>query len=508
MNLFSTDMRDWLRASVCIALLSFALMTPAYIAPPMMHDSFWIDWVWADQFNMMVRQGTLYPRWLPLSHEGLGSPTFYFYPPGAFWLTAIFSLTGLTTYQTILAAFTFAFVMSGLTMYGWLRPRTSRPLLGALFYVAAPYHVCDFYLRGALAESCAFAVLPLVAVSLDRCMKGEGWLPLAFAYAALIYLHLPAALLTSLFFIAPTASHAAWQRRHTAPLRSMILGCLLGLGLAALYLVPALTLQRHIDVGKLWALPLYQPRYWNLFSPATLADPVHAPIFGTMLVLLGGASLALLRYRSSRNWSLYALVISLLVAGALPFLWTLPLVERIQFPWRAIMLIEFAVATALASATVPWVLGLLYVTPALFNASLFLSPIKSSDRPISGLRTYHPDVLEYLPRGTTTVVEIDEATEAVTRQRRHPLLVEIDGRSVSRRFYFPIWQAVCQGTPVPTSPDPQLKLVSWQGSGCKVVRTSTPQERIGGVISLFSLLPALTLARRFRRRRTDQSEAK
>lgn len=508
MNLSTMGTRDWVRASACVTLLSIALMVPAYMAPPMTHDSFWIDWVWADQFNMMVRQGTLYPRWLPWSHEGLGSPTFYFYPPGAFWITAMFSLIGLTTYQTILAAFTLAFILSGLAMYGWLRPRTPKPLLGALFYVAAPYHVCDFYFRGALAESWAFAVLPLVAIGLNRCVRGEGWLPFAFTYAMLIYLHLPAALLTSLFFIAPMALHATWRRRNITPLRHMICGCLLGSGLSALYLVPALTLQRHIDIEKLWALPLYQPRYWNLFSPATLADPVHAPIFGTMLLLLGGASLVLLRYRPSRNWSIYALAMSLIVAGAMPFLWTLPLVERIQFPWRSIMLIEFAVATALALTTTSWVLGLLYVTPALFVASLFLSPIKSNERSLSRLQAQHPDVLEYLPRGTTPVIEIDKATEAVAGQRRQPLLVEFEGRSIFRRFYFPIWQAVCRGVLVPTSPDPRSKLVSWRGAGCKVVRTALPQERIGGAISLLSLLSALALGMRFRRRGIDQSEVK
>ena len=47
---------------------------------------------------------------------------------------------------------------------GW----TKRPLGGALFYMAAPYHVLDFQMRGALAEYCAFALMPLVALGIRR----------------------------------------------------------------------------------------------------------------------------------------------------------------------------------------------------------------------------------------------------------------------------------------------------------------------------------------------------
>ena len=58
-----------------IAALTLALMIPAMIAHPMLHDSFWIDFVWADQFTAEIARGTLYPRWLPQSHDGLGSHT-------------------------------------------------------------------------------------------------------------------------------------------------------------------------------------------------------------------------------------------------------------------------------------------------------------------------------------------------------------------------------------------------------------------------------------------------
>ena len=80
-----------------IALAAFALLMPAILGPPMFHESFWIDVVWSDQFTALLKDGTLYPRWLPSSYDGLGAPIFYFYPPLAFYVTGFFGLTGLET---------------------------------------------------------------------------------------------------------------------------------------------------------------------------------------------------------------------------------------------------------------------------------------------------------------------------------------------------------------------------------------------------------------------------
>ena len=52
-------------------------------------DLFSYDLNWAAQFGALVRAGDPYPRWLPGSFGGLGSPTFYFYPPLSFWVAAL-----------------------------------------------------------------------------------------------------------------------------------------------------------------------------------------------------------------------------------------------------------------------------------------------------------------------------------------------------------------------------------------------------------------------------------
>src|SRR5437868_7198127 len=216
----------------------------------MTHDSFWIDWVWADQFNSELARGVLYPRWLPLANGGEGSPTFYFYPPLSFYLSGALGLLGLSTYATVIGSFGVGFVISGYAMFAWLRD-TSHRLTGTLIFMIGPYHVVDFYGRGAQAECLGVAFIPLIALGIRRASEKRPAL-LAFAYAGLILTHLPLALLTSLFLIAP---YCLWHRsigRCVPPLAS-------GIAMAAIYLLPALALQKYRHTEFLWTDPTPQP---------------------------------------------------------------------------------------------------------------------------------------------------------------------------------------------------------------------------------------------------------
>lgn len=485
-------------AYLVIAALTVALMIPAMISRPMVHDSFWIDFVWADQFTAEIRRGTLYPRWLPQSHDGLGSPTFYFYPPIGFYVAAIFGLAGAPTYASILLAFATALAASGAAMFHWLKGWTERPLLGACFYMAAPYHLCDFYFRGALAESFAFVMIPLVALGLKRCAEGRGPILLALSYAALIMSHLPVALLTSLLLIAPYSlllAHKAGARPTLPPI-ALALG--LGLGAAAIYLVPALSLQDHIAASKLWDAPQFRPTAWNFFDPDRWIERRGVVV---MIVLTGAAAVGAIALLAMRRegWAAFALLCCVLITGIIPGLWTLPLIEKVQFPWRALALIEFALATALARSRHRAFLTAMAVTPLLILSGIILLPFRPSGMPLEFLATKHPDVIEYLPPGATTEVEFKHTMRATANARRQPP-VRVDGdRTILRTYFFPAWHVTCGGHAVAVFPDPVTKLLSYRGRNCSVSWSSMSAERIGGAIALLSLAMLFTVAAMRRR---------
>jgi len=484
-----------------ILFVAGILTLPAGLSPIRLHDSFWIDWVWADQFTDQLRQGYLYPRWLPKSHNGLGSPVFYYYPPVAFYITSIFSFLGFSTYWSIISAFGAGFALSGTSMFLWLNGWAKRPLLGALMFMGAPYHLLDLYARGALAEFVGIAIIPLVALGLRRISDGKGIGVLAAAYAGLIATHLPLALLTSLLLVVPYALILGRKRRQS--LITIVAALAFGIALASIYLLPALSLDEFRDSERLWASPEYKPAYWTFLNGdwsnkmkvivAILAATIALPSFALTIIFRSG-------------WALYCAIICLVVAGGVPFLWSTPIIEAVQFPFRALPLAEFGLATAFACLQGRMLLPAFVAAPSLLLSILFLT-VPPPDGPgftFEWVKSHYPDVPEYLPRGerpysmpSIWAIELGSDLRAATRQ---------NGVTVEPVFYFPSWRVKCEGRSVQTFPAQDTRLLAFRGDACSRSLGFTSAEIVGALISLVALgaLMMMHLVGRWLRRRRQK----
>ena len=469
-----------------LAFLALLLVIPAASNGPLLHDSFAISWVWADQFTALLADGKLYPRWLPLSNGGLGAPVFYYYPPLAFFLSGVFGLLGLATYESIIAAFAAAFALSGISCWHWLRQQSPNPMLGAAIYTAAPYHLFDYSVRGALAESLAIAILPLLAIGLKRVGSGTGGkVVLPVAYAALICTHLPLALLASVFLIAP---YALYRRERIAAFACSVAA---GIALSAIYLVPALVLEPYRDAAQLYRLPSLNTAYWRI-------DAQHWSdgVFTTIYLILAATIIAASGPAWRRDkWGLYAIAIALVAAGVVPFLWSIPLLEKVQFPYRILPLAELALATAIARQKR---LGLPAALPLALPLvlSVLIAPgfgIHGSD--MGRLRTLHPDVREYLPRGVVEPGQDTSLAEILGSRRPVP---KVENMVVEPVFYFPAWSC--------GAPEPGTKLLMHE-PGCRPQLQWTAAEKLGAAITALAATLLSLGALRNRRRRTRPSPA-
>ena len=484
-----------LRVAAVLLAIAATVTVPAMLGPVRVNDSYWIDWVWLDQFARELGRGVLYPRWLPDSHAGLGSPVFYYYPPLAFFLGAAFVLAGLPIYPALLATFLAGSLLSGVGMYAWLRGQARAPLLGAAAFMIAPYHACNFYLRGAVAEFVATAFLPLVMLGLRRLEQRKPYAlaATAVAYAALICSHLPLALLASLFLIAPYLA-ICW-RRDRRNLNPMLLALGAGIALAAIYLVPALMLEHYRDSAKLWEDPVLQPQNWSFWNAAMpQAYPAMLAIGAALAVPLA----ALIVVERSR-WAVLGLACVLLGIGLIPLLWALPLLRSVQFPFRIFPIAEFALATALASATrKPLVLGIASLAPLFVTAVIVTGAPPSGGVPMAQLRALHPDVPENLPPGNRPYSWPSQWAQTVAQRHRAPQFT--DGVTIDPVFYYPAWKVRCGGRPVNAFPDAQTQLLAYRGQGCERTLGRTPAEYAGTIVSVLALL-ALAGASLVRRRR-------
>src|SRR5471032_3243830 len=180
------------RPALALAVAAVALLLPSLLRGTLISHSSPQNLTWAAQFAEQFRTGILCPRWLPDSFDGLGGPTFYFYPPAAFWVDGLLSLVtfdALSVSYRLSVSSLILLWASGLSMHAWLKAEgVSRQtaFYGALAYVAAPYHVLDHYYRGAYAEFAAFVVLPLVALAIGKIAERQRFGPLMLtgAYAA------------------------------------------------------------------------------------------------------------------------------------------------------------------------------------------------------------------------------------------------------------------------------------------------------------------------------------
>ena len=327
---------------------------------------------WSSQFTSQLWAGDLYPRWLAEMNDGLGSPVMLFYAPLPYYLTALlrpFFWADPQGWHQLGVACGIAIVLSGFTAYAWLRRVVSAPaaLLAALIYLSAPYHLaCDLFQRFAFGELWAFVWMPLLLLATDAMLAGRrlAWLALALSYAALITTHLPTTMIFSpvllcyAFFKLPPAAWLPAALKYGAALA-------LGIGIAMIYLLPALTGRDNVSFGDMLET-YFNPAYNFLFYGPRYDDEFRLYVrnqgwLAAVMIVVSVAAFACTARtadRARRAWvavwfAVALLSFAIMLPPAKPLWdWIGPL-RAIQFPWRFNTLLTLAVA-ALIAAWVAW----------------------------------------------------------------------------------------------------------------------------------------------------------
>ena len=526
-------------AATLIVLVATLAMVPELAAGLIVTDNFRFNLTWPEQFVELFRHGHIYPRWLPNSWGGMGSPVFYFYPPLFFWVTSLIdTVTGgtLSSERLVPLASLLLLIASGLSMRMWLRRHCGdrQATLGAIAYMLAPYHLYHFYGTGALAEASTYASVPIVMLALAQLGEGKSRYitVLALAYATLLFSHLPTALLVTLFLIAPYTGLVC--TRTARPFRFMVqalTGGLIGIGISAVFVVPALALLPEVSPAALSG-PFYRPENWFFWH-------IRGGIMSARMLLIVPISVAgfLFAAASAFNakpkpthravwfWPALTTFLVMLIAGLIPFVWKLPGLMLVQFPWRALSLVEFTAVTALAMrppARSSLILGaaaslaFAYLVLGLIAVHMVGRTWTGQSRTAAEIRADYGGAPEYLPAGTR--IDLGTGPDDVRialprlplasagRSRAYikafgmsdgGMVVEITTPVATklrlRRFYFPHWQIRDGwGHSVPVAPDLHDRVVSFQvpagHSTFQLVPGTAPYEATGRDVSFIALI--------------------
>ena len=115
-----------------------------------MHDDLQIGRLY--QLDQCLQDGQIPCRWVPDMGYGYGYPLFNYYPAFPYYLAEIFYLLGFSFINSIKIFFILGLVFSGVFAYLLGKELWGEygGLVTAAFYIFAPYHAVDVYVRGAL----------------------------------------------------------------------------------------------------------------------------------------------------------------------------------------------------------------------------------------------------------------------------------------------------------------------------------------------------------------------
>ncbi len=294
--------------------------------------------------------GDLYPRWLMEMNGGLGSPVFFFYPPAPYFLTSVlrpFFPNDPNGLHQLGVAASVALIGSGLTAYLWLKDLVDAKaaLIAAILYMAMPYHLAaDLYVRASFAEYWTFVWMPLILYFVQRIIAGQRFAPagLAISYALLTMTHLP----TTLIFSVVLFCYALWLAPKKLKLKTLANisgGVILGVGIAAIYLFPAMMTQRFVFLDRM-STGYFSYQNWLLLAKLSLwrEEKVTMALLVADIFLIATCAFLIIRSgrdlrRKKMSYFWYAVAIAgvlMMTQLSKPVWLAVPLLERIQFPWR------------------------------------------------------------------------------------------------------------------------------------------------------------------------------
>ena len=508
--------------------------------------------------TLLMRQGDLWPRWIPYLHLGYGYPLFNFYPPGVHWLGGLLGLLGISApvaFNLILAAAWIGGTLGIFALAKRLLP-VRAALLAAMLWAYALPRLQEVWSQGSLSQMTAVACVPWLALGIlltARQPSRRHAVVIALPLAGILLCHLPTAVLSALFagpviaflVLAPARTQ---PRQARARLFGLGGGLLLGVGLAAIFLLPMVAELRYVSAATSSGADYLADNFLQLsdfFIQPRLLDVtdtrlVIAPTLGLVPGLLALAGLGGLLVR--RRFGLAALLAlgiaaMLLLAQAIstPLWLSVPFMSQLRFPWRSLyvggLFAALAGGAALLLLPARWrtaglLIGLLGVLGAALpwtypaRESLHWDRLTAADEiqvelddHLWGLSSYDefqpvwgasvpldaPDVAAYadapLRIGLYSLdliraypdlqaEQLDDTTVRVTLTAPRPVRF--------RQYYYPGWTATLDGQPIEVYPEDEIGLITLDvPAGEHVIAlhyAGTPVQAAGVLVTLGCLV--------------------
>ena len=319
-------------------------------------------------------------RWVQDMGYGYGFPLFNFYPPLPYLVGEIVRVFGVSFVDTAKILFVFAFAASGVTMYFLGKEFFGKlgGVVASVFYVWAPYHAVDVYVRGAMNESWALIFFPLILWTSYRLITNKdklfpwaigltlSFLGLLTSHNLMVMIFTPVFAVWCLIWI---IKYSAWNR-----LPKLIVSGIFALGLAAFFTLPVLIEQKLVQADTLTrdyyefvahfasVNQLFVTRFWGYGSSIwAYGDGMSFQVGHVhwILSIIVGVTIAYQFIRRKKvpralMITMYLLLVSwfatfMIHNKSTPIWQLIPPLAYVQFPWRFLSLVILGLSFAAGS---------------------------------------------------------------------------------------------------------------------------------------------------------------
>lgn len=310
-------------------------------------------------------------RWVPDMGYGFGFPLFNYYPPLPYLFGEIFRIFGMTFVDTVKLVFISAFIFSGISMYFFAKEFFGKwgGVISSIFYLWAPYHSVDVYVRGAMNEDWALIFFPLILLLGYKLIKSKKQdtkyiIYISLSWTGLLLSHNLMAMIFAPIFMGWCLIWIMKERNFISNIIKLAIAGIISLGLAAFFTLPV-----TLEQGLVHTETLVQGYYEYTAHFATIGQLLKSKFWGygpsvwgpndgmsfqvgwlhwiTPIIITALGFLYFLRKRKIENW-LLVIGYFFLVGWFAVFMthnkstpiWShIPPLRFVQFPWRFLTIV-------------------------------------------------------------------------------------------------------------------------------------------------------------------------
>jgi hypothetical protein len=209
------------------------------------------------EMGKALKNGQFPVRWVSDLGYGYGYPIFNFYGPLPYYFGGWLYSMGLDSLVATKLMFGFGIICAAVTMYLF----SSRlfgityGILAAIFYVYAPYHAVQIYVRGSVGEFWALGFFPIVALGFTELgyrKYSRAVLYFMVGLAGIILSHTLLGYISTLIiiFITILVAVMSFLHKNYTLLIYLIIGLIVGLSLSAFFWLPAISEMKFTNVSS------------------------------------------------------------------------------------------------------------------------------------------------------------------------------------------------------------------------------------------------------------------